>query len=102
MCHRGRKMILVRHVFQAKYGRGDEVVKIVKELSSTLEMPKSRVMTDHVGEFFTIVHEIEVPSLAVWESEFGKAMANPKMAELGARMNEAIKSGRRELYTIVS
>ena len=52
-------MILVREVFQAKYGKGDELVAIFKEARQQwLQGLATRVLADLSGSFFTVVVEI--------------------------------------------
>jgi hypothetical protein len=56
-------MILVRDVFQAKYGQGGALVALFKEVRE--KWPESaqyayRILTDASGPFFTIVTETEV------------------------------------------
>ena len=72
-------MILVRDVFRAKYGRGDELVALFKEafaqMPDAMKTGSSRLMTDLSGPYFTIVTEYEVESLAAWERQFAAMMA---------------------------
>ena len=98
-------MLLVRDVFHAKYGRGDELVALFKEareqMPDGLQTGSMRLMTDASGPFFTIVIESEVESFAAWERQFAEMMAQPDTSGFSARMNEVVESGRREFYTIV-
>ena len=98
-------MLLVRDVFHAKYGRGDELVALFKEareqMPDGMQTGAMRLMTDASGPFFTIVLEYEVESFAAWERQFAEMMAQPDTSGFGARMNEVVESGRREFYTIV-
>ena len=94
--------IVVRHVFQAKYGRGDEVVAAMKEMSADMagRVRGYRVMTDLSGPFFTIVMEYEVESLGEFEKGMAEAFADPRMQEFMNRTAPLIESGRREFYTV--
>jgi hypothetical protein len=98
-------MILVRDVFHAKYGRGDELVALFKEafdqMPEAMQTGSSRLMTDLSGRYFTIVTEYEVESLAAWERQFAEMMAQPDTGGFSTRMNELIEWGHREFYTIV-
>jgi hypothetical protein len=99
-------MILVRDVFHAKYGRGDELVALFKEafaqMPDAMQTGSSRLMTDLSGPYFTIVTEYEVESLAAWERQFAAMMAQPDPGGFAARMNALVESGRREFYTLVA
>jgi len=99
-------MLIVRQVFQAKYGRGDELVALFKEMNkkvedSGLSMPPFRILTDASGPFFTVVTEIEAESLGAFEQAFGALMADPRMGEWFGRMVPLVESGSREFYHLV-
>lgn len=96
-------MILVRDVFQAKYGRGGDLVALLKEAQQMLTgagYPRERIMTDASGPFFTVVTEAELPSLAEWERLSKEIFAQPGFGEWFARMQPLVDSGRREFYNI--
>lgn len=99
-------MIVVRQVFQAKYGHADELVALFKELfqklgeAPTLGMRRNRILTDLSGPFFTVVTETEVESLATWERGFSESTARSDMAQFFARMETLVESGNREYWTI--
>jgi hypothetical protein len=99
-------MLVARQVFQAKYGRGDELVTLFQELNTRMQdvgetALRFRILTDVTGPFFTVVTEVEVESLATWEGGFREAMNQPWMGEWFGRMMPLVESGRREFYNIV-
>ena len=58
-------MIVVRNVFQLKFGKAREAIEHWREgraIFERLEMPMkgSRILTDVVGPFYTMVLEIEI------------------------------------------
>lgn len=98
--------MLVRQVFQAKYGRGDELVARFPELNMRMRdagelSPQFRILTDASGPFFTVVTETEVENFAAWESGFREAMERPWMEEWFSRMMPLVESGSRDFYAIV-
>ncbi len=99
-------MLIVRDVFQAKYGRGDELVALFQEFDRTLgetgsAVARSRILVDASGPFFTVVTEAEVESFAAWERSFQEEMNRPWMGEWFGRMMPLVESGSREFYNIV-
>lgn len=98
-------MLIVRQVFQAKYGRGDELVALFKEFNAKMNQTKEfrpfRILTDASGPFFTVVSEIEIESLAAWEKSFSETMDRPWMGDWFNRMMPLVDSGSREFYTVV-
>ena len=92
-------MILVRDVFQAKYGKGGELVALFKELrQQRLRQFVDRILTDASGPFFTVVVEATVESLAAWEQHLAYDFSLPEFGEWFARMTPLVESGRREFY----
>ncbi|MDQ3657115.1 MAG: hypothetical protein M3457_18835 [Chloroflexota bacterium] len=99
-------MLIARQQFRAKYGRGNELVTLFQELNSrrreeNAAAPHFRILTDVTGPFFTVVTELEVETLATWESEFRESMARPWVGEWFSRMVPLVESGSREFYTVV-
>ncbi len=100
-------MLRVRQVFQAKYGRGDELAALFQEFNRQMwdageALRAFRILTDAAGPFFTVVTEGEVESLAAWEAGFQETMAAPWVGEWFSRMVPLVESGRREFYHIVA
>jgi hypothetical protein len=93
-------MIVVRHVFQAKYGKANELVALFKEMARQEPKMAGRILTDLVGPFFTVVTEVEVASLAEWERMMKDMFGKPDFEKLFARSVALIDSGRREIYTL--
>lgn len=95
-------MILVRNVFQAKFGKADELVAIFKEMRQVLSEPANnqRILTDLSGPFYTVVLEAEVESLAEWERSRAEMFSNPQFGAVFARTIDLVDSGRAEYYTI--
>ncbi|MBX6342915.1 MAG: hypothetical protein IRY97_10690 [Thermomicrobiaceae bacterium] len=96
-------MIRVRNVFQAKYGRGDELVALIREMNERMRPDRQQgtILTDASGRFFTVVSEFEVESLADWERMTGEIFSDPEFNEWFQRMVPLVESGRREFYNVV-
>lgn len=97
-------MMLVRQVFQAKYGQGDTLVNLFKEFHRNADIPNresARILTDASGPFFTVITEYQVESLGAWEEGFQRLMAAPQIGEWFGRMMEVTESGSRHFYNIV-
>ncbi len=98
-------MILVRMVFQTKWGKAQEVVDEFKKNADMMRRVtgprvRGRVLTDLSGPFHTVVQEMEVESLAEWErirtAMFSDQEAQQQMGDPG----DLLESGRAEFYTI--
>jgi hypothetical protein len=94
-------MILVRDVFQAKYGKGGELVALFKEAREQWPAGYApRILTDLSGPFFIVVTETEVEDMAAWEQLMADVFAMPEFGDWFARTQPLIDSGRREFYNI--
>jgi hypothetical protein len=93
-------MIVVRDVFQAKYGKGGELVGLLKESLPEMARGYQRILSDASGPFFTIITEIEVANLADWENLMAEVFTNPKFSQWFERMVPLVESGRREFYNV--
>jgi hypothetical protein len=94
-------MIVVRDVFQAKYGLGGDLVDLLKEAQEKWPAEyATRVLTDASGQFFTVVAETEFESLAAWEQAVSSYLSLPEFGDWFERMTPLIDTGRREFYNI--
>ena len=92
-------MIIVRDVYQAKYGKGSDLAALfqeAKEKWSTHYAP--RILTDVSGPFFTVVTDAEFESLAAFEQKAGEIFSMPEFGDWFGRMSQLVESGRREFY----
>ena len=93
-------MILVRDIFQAKYGQGDELVSLFKEAQRLWSPYAGRILTDVSGSFFTVVVETEVENLGQWESAVNDVFSSSEFDDWFSRMQKLVESGSREFYRI--
>ncbi len=98
-------MILVRQVFQAKFGHAAEAAAMMAEgMRGARDLvgmsPRWRVLTDLSGPFDTVVLEVEAESLAQWEEARSRLFSNPHFQEQQRGGRELFVAGRNELYTI--
>jgi hypothetical protein len=98
-------MIVVRLVFQAKFGKVNEALAGFKQtapivLQAVGQNVRSRILTDLSGPFNTVVQEIEVESLAEWERLRAALFSNPQFQQARVGSADLIESGRTEFYTI--
>jgi hypothetical protein len=101
-------MLLIREIFHCKPGKVRPFVeKFLKmsELNEKAGMGKFRIMTDFSGQrYWTLVAEIEVPSLAAFEEMMsGKGMTEEMGKEFEKIMegyHDLVEEGFREIYKI--
>ena len=98
-------MIVVRNVFQLKFGKAREAVALVKEGVAIQKRAglsfSSRVLTDLTGPFYTVVLEFTAPNLSAYESEAPRIMADKDFQTNYQKLVPLVESGHREVFTIV-
>jgi hypothetical protein len=100
-------MIVVRNVFRVKFGKSKEAVGLWKEglaLGKKLgfQSKSNRLLTDLVGQFYTIVFENTFESLSDFENAAKTLMPNPEWQAWYAKVSAVTESGYREVFNIAA
>jgi len=100
-------MVIIRNVFQLKFGKAREAVALFKEgiaiqkrVGAGQEF-SSRLLTDVTGPFYTVVFEITVPSLAAFEGAAPQLMGDKDWQANYQKIGALVESGYREIFTLV-
>lgn len=97
-------MILVRDVFQLKFGKAREAMDVWKEGRSLLERSgtqSTRLLTDLVGPYYTLVLERTYESLADFEGSSQEFRANDEWKTWYERFLPLLAGGHREVFNVV-
>lgn len=97
-------MLIVREVFTAKPGQASKLAKLFKKAMGTEQ--NVRVLTDLVGNYNTVVIEMQVNNLAEFEKQMeeyraGDPQMDPAVAEEMSKYTEMYISGHREIFRTV-
>jgi len=99
-------MVIVREIFTAKPGQASKLAKLFRK--GFPQDHNTRVMTDLVGDYNTVVVEMQVESLAEFERQMEEYRSgkpdpkmDPKVAEEMSKYTEMYLTGRREIFQIV-
>jgi hypothetical protein len=99
-------MLIIREVFTAKPGQASKLAKLFKKMSAG--DPNTRVMTDLVGNYNTVVMEVQAKSLAEFEKQMEEYKSkkpdpkmDPKAAEEMSKYTEMYLVGKREVFQVV-
>lgn len=99
-------MILVRDVFQLRFGKAREAVALAQEMAGQMRdtdgVRDVRLLTDLSGPYYTLVLESTYESLAAFETELRRGMARPEWRDWYERFTPLVDSGHRELFTVVA
>jgi len=100
-------MIVVRNVFQLKFGKAKEAVAVVKEGMAIQRRAltgvefSTRVLTDVTGPFYTLVLELTVPNLGAFESFAPRLFGDKDWQANYQKLAPLVESGYREVFTVV-
>lgn len=97
-------MILVRDIFQLKFGKMKEAKDVWKEilkLSANSSSGPIRLLTDLTGDYYTLVLEHAFKNLGDYEANAQAQMSIPGMGPLYQKFVPLVDSGRREIFSIV-
>jgi hypothetical protein len=100
-------MIVVRNVFQLKFGKAREAVALMKEGLAIQKRVmagtdfSTRVLTDVTGPFYTLVLEMTAPNVAAVESTMPRLFEDKDWQANYQKVGALVESGYREIFTIV-
>jgi hypothetical protein len=98
-------MMIVRNVFQLKFGHAKEAVALGKEglaIQKRIGVDlNQRIMTDVTGPFYTLVLEMTIPNLATLEGTMSKVMGDKDWQANYQKLLPLIESGYREIFNVV-
>lgn len=95
-------MLIVREIFVAKPGQASRLAKLFKKGFGG--EANTRVMTDLVGNYNTVVMEMQVGSLAEFEKqmeEYKSGKMDPEVAKEMSGYTEMYLTGRREVFRVL-
>jgi len=96
-------MILIREVFTTKPGKAGELVKKFKQVIPFMEkegLKNTKIMTDLVAKYWTVVIESETEDFARFEKEVRGFTSKPEVKEIMKDYMSLVDSGYREIFKI--
>jgi hypothetical protein len=97
-------MILVRDVFQLKFGKAKEALALWKEGKEILQKYghyPDRVLTDLAGNYYTLVLETTSKNLSEFEESMKNTFKDKAYSEWYQKFIPLAESGHREIFNIV-
>jgi hypothetical protein len=98
-------MIVVREVFQLKFGKAKEAKIAWKEFSALRKkhgLPESRVLTDYTGPFYTFILENTFEDLTGFEQSLKSELGTKEFGKwYHAKFAPLVDSGKREIFSVV-
>jgi hypothetical protein len=97
-------MYVVRDVFRCKPGHSKSVAEKFKKSFALMEKTQgggsARVLVDYVTNYWTVVMEIEVESLAEFERQMTEYSSSVEFRELMKGYMDEVEGGHREIFRI--
>jgi hypothetical protein len=94
-------------VFRAKYGRGDDLAGLMKEMypkfSARMGIAAARLYTDVTGPMFSVITEVDFADGAAYAAASAhnpEMFADPEFQSWFARMAEVTESGETQLLNM--
>jgi hypothetical protein len=100
-------MIVIRNVFQLKFGKTREAVALLKEGMAIQKRVlagvdfSTRLLTDLTGRNYTLALELTLPNLATFESVGPKLFGDKEWQAHYQKIVPLVESGHREVFTLV-
>ena len=97
-------MIVVRDIFQLKFGKAKDALALMKEAQPMMSKngySVDRIMTDFTGPYYTLVMESSYGSLSHYDKAYKTEVAEDEWKKWYQRFVPLVESGRREIYTVV-
>ena len=97
-------MLVVRNVFQLKYGKAKEAKAAIMEFAPEMTaagMAPVRFLTDLTGQAYRLILESSFENLAAYEEDMKKIFGNPVWSDWYQKFVPLVESSYREILTIV-
>ena len=94
-------MYIVRETFTAKPGKASTLAKLLKQVMSQMTTLKTRVLTDYIAAFNTVVLEVETDDLAAFDRTMTEYATRTDIHESMKGYTDMYVTGRREVYRVV-
>ena len=97
-------MYVVRDVFRCKPGHAKSIAerfnKMLPIVTKMKGVQSGRVLVDSVASYWTVVLEIDVESLAAYESEMTQYGSSKEAQEIMKGYMDEVQEGRREIFRV--
>jgi len=97
-------MLVIRDVFKLHFGKARDAKALIREMRPLIErhgMP-ARVLTDLVGEYYTMVLETTADDLAAYEAAMEPLLKDDAWQRLYQRFVPLVRHGYREILQTVA
>jgi hypothetical protein len=94
-------MIVVRNCFVAKPGNASKLAAQLKEAAASVQIQRSRVLTDLTGDFNRVILEYEAENVSEFETRMRENTTSQAFREKMKGYTDLYVTGTREILQIV-
>ena len=94
-------MYIVRETFTARPGKASALAKLFKQTMSQMTTLRTRVLTDYIAEFNTVVIEVETDDLAAFDRTMADYATRTDIHDMMKGYTDMYVTGKREVYRVV-
>jgi hypothetical protein len=94
-------MFIIRNIFKCKPGQAKNVIEHLQNAMALMPDSKQRILVDHVADFWTVVLELEVESVAAFEKQFQEYGQREDVQKAMTGYLDSVMSGHREIYRVL-
>ena len=94
-------MYIVRETFTARPGKASSLAKLLKQAMGQMTTLKTRVLTDYIAAFNTVVVEVETDDLATFDRAMADYATRTDIHDLMKGYTDMYVTGKREVYRVV-
>jgi hypothetical protein len=93
-------MYIVRETFTARPGKASALATLFKQLAARMPGMTTRVMTDFIADFNTVVMDTEVDDLAAFEKTMQEYASRADVREMLKGYTDMYVTGKREVFRV--
>ena len=94
-------MYVIRETFTARPGQASSLARMFKQAMAELTPYKTRILTDYIGSFNTVIMETEVDDLGAFEKMMADYTSRQDVRDKMKGYVDMYMSGKREVYRVV-
>lgn len=94
-------MYVIREVFTAKPGQASALARMFKQMMAEFTQYRTRILTDYIADFNTVVMETEVDDLGAFETMMKEYASRPDVRDKLKGYTDMYVTGRREVYRVM-
>ena len=94
-------MYVIRETFTARPGQASTLARLFKQVMGELTQAKTRILTDYIANFNTVVMETEVDDLGTFEKMMAEYTSRQDVRDKMKGYADMYTTGKREVYRVV-